>query len=273
MSIFGENLKNLRLAAGLRQEDLVKQLDGVVARSTLASVESGRERPSPRLWSALERALPEWAAQLQPEYRVARGESDAAPNGDLRWANPAGPFTLDGARYVYTWRDHRAPEEIIEVRQVRALQDGADAYVLKLDTDGIDSELDAEALWGGRTDQSLVRHEDGRTLVMHRFVLDRPLRRGETTSFALRSWITKECDPPSVVTLTYTIPIREAALHLNFLGPRPSSVWRFGPLADDALARDPDVAARGRVPENGRQASAYFRKPSLNTHYGMAWEW
>lgn len=50
----------------MRQQDLVDALDRVIARSTLANVEVGRENPSARLWAAINDKLPEWVPQLEP---------------------------------------------------------------------------------------------------------------------------------------------------------------------------------------------------------------
>lgn len=245
----------------------------MIARSTLASVESGREPPSPRLWAAIQRALPEWCATLEPAFEEARRNTRTTGFNGNTLSTLAGPFALEEARYVYTFREHRAPEEIVEVRRVRALKDGADSYVLRMKTDGPSSELDMEVLWGGRIDESAVRHTDGQTVFLNRLVFDRPLRRGEVYSFGLRSWIAKEESPPTDVCLRYTIPIAEASLHLNFLGPTPSRAWRFGPLADAAFAKDPEVARDGLIGIDGGAVSAYFVRPNLNAEYGLAWDW
>ena len=274
MAGFGSELRRLRLSAGLRQADLVEVLERVIARSTLASVESGRELPSPRLWAAIGRALPTWVEELQPLFEAARGTQPAEDAGSSLLQTPlAGAFALEEARYIYTWRDHEVPEEIVEVRRVRALRDGEDAYVLRLKTDAETSEMDTEVLWGGRIDDSLTRHLNGRTLFLHRFVFDRPLRRGEVFTFGLRSWVSREDDPQSSVALRYTIPIVEASLHFNFLGRLPGRVWRFGPLADEGLAKDDEVVSAGVIEPVGRSVSSYFAKPALAACYGMGWDW
>lgn len=273
MPPFGEELRRLRMTSGLRQIDLVEALDHVIARSTLASVESGREAPSPRLWASIEKARPDWALALRPAFAEARSivSPPAAAAGAL--TSLAGPFALEEARFVYTFREHHAPEEIVEVRRVRALKDGADAYVLRMSTDGPTSELDIEVLWGGHLTETAVRHHQGQTVFLNRLVLDHPLRKGDLYSFGVRSWLTKEDDPPEDVCLSYTIPIAEASLHLNFLGPVPAKVWRFGPLADSAFTRDPDVANAGALPLTEGRVSSYFFKPNLHAQYGIAWEW
>lgn len=146
MSDFGRELKRLRMDSGMRQQDLTESLSGVVARSTLASVESGRERPSARLWAALQGVYPQWSS-LGPLYLESRaGRERPGTGAGLSTAPLAGPFALEESRITYTWRDHRVPEEIVEVRRVRALRDGADSYVLKLKTDGSETGIDAEVL-------------------------------------------------------------------------------------------------------------------------------
>lgn len=271
MSEFGTELKRLRLEAGLRQIDLVTQLGQVIARSTLAGVESGRELPSIKLWSALREVRPEWTETLRPLYEHSREQPVTSAGGSL--SSLAGPFSLVEARYVYIFRDGPAPEEIIEVRQVRALKDGADSYVLRMATDGPESELDAEVLWGGTLGQSVVKHDLGQTVILHRLDFDHPVRKGEVYSFGLRSRVTKEEDPPTSVELNYTIPVSLASLHLNFRGPSPRQAWRFGPLADAWLAEAPEVMHAGQLQLRQGSVSAYFRNPSLNAEYGIAWAW
>lgn len=267
---FGAELRRLRTTAGMRQTDLVDTLHGVIARSTLANVESGRELPSPRLWSAIQGDLPRWVEPLHAHYESARRPQ---PSVDNPLATLAGPFSLVEARYVYTFREHHAPEEIIEVRQVRALKDGADGYVLRMDTDGPGSELDLETLWGGTIEQSVVTHDPAQTVFLHRLVFDRPLRKGETHSFALRSWITQEDKPPTWVDIRYTIPIGAASIHLNFLGPAPHRVWRFGPLAGAIMATGPELAHGQEIRLHRGAATARFPRPDLNAEYGIAWAW
>jgi transcriptional regulator with XRE-family HTH domain len=274
MAEFGQQLRQLRLESGYRQSDLVDKLDKVIARSTLASVESGREHPSARLWAALERELPVWAETLRPAYTAAVDARNENIGGSP-FTTLAGPFALVEARYVYVFREHPAPEEIIEVRRVRALRDGADAYVLRLDSDGATSDFDAEVMWGGQLTNSVSMHHDGNTTVLHRLEFDRKLRKGDIYSFALRSWVAGEDDPPKCIGLSYTIPISEASLHLNFFGPVPSTIWRFGPVVDSALGEDPksEWARRGRLEPRRGAVSAYFENPRLNTEYGVAWVW
>ncbi len=271
MSTFGAELRRLRIATGMRQVDLAETLENVIARSTLANVEADREPPSARLWAAIQRQRPDWVAHLQSHYDYARNPQ---PDGaETRWATLAGPFSLTEARYIYTFREHRAPEEIIEVKHVRALKDGADGYLLRMSSDGPSTELDLEVLWGGIVDQSVARHADGQTIFLHRLAFDRPLRKGETCSFALRYWITKEDTPPNRVDLRYTIPINLASLHLNFLGPTPRRLWRFGPLADATLATDPGLTHGNDLELRSGSTSAYFDRPNLNAEYGIAWNW
>ena len=117
MSEFGAALGRLRSEAGLRQQDVSDRLAGNFARSTLANVESGRERPSARLWKALQDAFPEWTEQLAPTFEAGRAPGVPAAADDSFLAEVGVPFAIEEVSYVYTWRDHRAPEEIIEVRR------------------------------------------------------------------------------------------------------------------------------------------------------------
>ncbi|PFG15630.1 helix-turn-helix protein [Propionicimonas paludicola] len=273
MSEFGQQLRALRLGQGFRQADLADKLHGAVARSTLASVESGRTSPSPRLWAALENELPEWAACLEPAYASTQSYV-AEPPADSPFAELAGPFVLVDARYVYVFREHRAPEEIIEVLRVRAMRDGADAYVLHLD--GVSaSGPEVEILWGGRITDAAPSHGDRKTSALHRIAFDHRLKKGELYSFAVRSWVAHVDTPPNCVGLCHTIPVSRASLQLNFFGPTPAKLWRFGPVVDGTLAEDPASAwaQHGPLEVQSGCVSACFENPRLNTEYGIAWQW
>lgn len=271
MGEFGAELKRLRAAAGLRQQDLSARLGGAFARSTLANVESGRERPSVRLWQALQDTFPEWTDSLAPAYAGLRPDPEGAPPamGEL-----GGPFTLEEVSYVYTFRDHRAPEEIIEVRRVRALRDGAAGYGLKFSTDSAAFEMETEALWGGYLDTSLRINGSGDTLYLTRFAFDRTLRRGDHHSFAVRSWITRDEDPDTAVTMGFTLPVGRATIHLNFLGPTvPASSWSFGPLADELLIPTHPEDGTPVAPLPNHSLSVSFPRPVPGSLYGVAWAW
>lgn len=271
MSSFGSQLRSLRGSHGLRQQDLVGKLGGVVARSTLAGVESGHQAPSVKLWTAIQSEFSDWIPELEQLFIEARN-TDPGPSLDLLQLSAAGPFAVEESRCIYTWRDHHVPEEIIEVRRVRALRDGADSYILKMNTEGEDAAVDVEVLWGGRLQETVSRHHGGRTVILNRFTLDRPLRRGEVFTFAVRTWMVAQATPPDNVTLHITEPVEQAAIHFNFLGPLPTRLWRFGPLADPVLARAPEVIRAGERPVTA-SFSCYFPKPVRGAEYGLSWDW
>lgn len=249
----------------MRQKDLVEALDHVIARSTLANVEVGREKPSARLWQAIVVHLPDWVEPLQPWFESVH-RLDKEPPFEL-----SGPYEILQATYSYTFRDHRAPEEIIQVRRVRALADGNDGYGLQLSNNSGSFDLDTESLWGGWVERHSRRFADGENLHLTRFHFDRSLRRGQVHEFATRSWVSHD-DPASAVTVQFTRPTSQVLLTLNFLGPRPSRVWTYGPLADDVDL--PDFSVEKSLA--GSTAGTYSMRlsnPVLGQRHGMAWQW
>lgn len=264
---FGEALRRQRQAHGLRQKDLVEALDHVIARSTLANVEVGREKPSARLWAAICQYLPDWVEPLQPWFDAAH-HVQGGPPFEL-----SGPFEILEATYVYTFREHRAPEEIIQVRRVRALADGADGYGLQLRTDSGHLGLETEALWGGWIEgHSRVVHE-GRNRHLTRFHFDRALRRGQVHEFATRAWVDHD-EQTNRIAVQFTRLTEQVVLTLNFLGPRPAAVWTFGPhehLADhDRTTVDPDRLVSASP--NGSYV-ALVERPPLGAVQGITWSW
>lgn len=264
---FGSALKQRRVAAGMRQTDLVDALDRVIARSTLANVEVGRGKPSPRLWEAIERCLPEWVDDLEPLY--VAGRSRPLPETPFELA---GPFDILQATYAYTFRDHRAPEEIVQHRRVRATSEGANGYGLQLSNDSGTFDLDAEALWGGWISEHHRHLDEGDSEHLLRFHFDHALRRGQVHDFATRSWVSHD-DPADKVLLMFTRPTGEATLALNFSGPRPRRVWSFGPVDDfDTCPDEPVGDDLVTLPPSG-SASLHVRRPQPGKVYGMAWSW
>lgn len=265
MESFGEALRTLRKDAGMRQVDLVEALDRVIARSTLANVEVGRERPSARLWSRIRTTFPEWTETLEP---LIPPHSPADEVFEL-----SGPFHTIEANYAYTFRDHPSPEEIVQVRRVRATSDGAAEYGLKITSERTDFGLDSEPLFGGWIRRHEHHIDEQRSLYLTRFHFDRPLKTGEEHEFALRSWVAQG-DPGRSALVTFTLPTERARITLNFLGGRlPRAVWHFGPLADPML-----------VPSDGRGCpevkamdpgiySLHLLHPKPSQCYGMGWAW
>lgn len=285
MTQFGSELKRLRMERGWRQRDLVDALDGEMARSTLANIEAGRERPTERLWELLGVHLPAWRSELETHYSSARSLALAngfparrAAGGDVELDRyqVGGPFHIESVQYVYTFRHSHAPEEIIEVRRVRAQRSGAGEYALKFTaTDTDEFQVDEEALWGGYlTSQQYVRTAH-QVHYLRQFRFGRRLRRGQTHDFALRSWVERDPNPDSAVKFSVTLPTENASVHLNFTGPeRPGRIWSWGPLS----ARESAVPV---MPDEGRpllmspvgNVSAQFPRPVQGSHYGITWDW
>lgn len=267
MEGFGQALRHQRMAAGMRQQDLVDALDRVIARSTLANVEVGRENPSARLWAAINQKLPEWVPHLEPWYR-----RDGRP-GSLPPFELSGPYEILEATYAYTFRDHRAPEEILLVRRVRALVDGCDGYGLQLSNNSGTFDLDTEALWGGWIQQHERRLAEDRSAHLTRFHFDRRLQRGEVHEFCTRSWVSHD-DPGDTLLVKFTRPTHRVNLSLNFLGPRPRHVWAVGPVTDPD---DPSVEVldprRSITSHPNGTCAASLDEPLLGRFHGISWKW
>lgn len=274
--LFGELLAELRRQWGMRQVDLAEKLG--IARSTLANVERGRERPSPRLWHRIIETLPEWSSHLSEAYLAARGGLGSVPGDELDdGVEPfiGGPFELVSVAYVYVFEESRSPGEIIEVRRVRATESRAGSFGLRLAHDG-DSGfvIDQHALWGGRLAATEHLAEDGRSVYWRRFDFDRRLRKGEVHEFALRSWVERDPDPQTAISFSVTLPARVVSVHAAFHGSvRPAAAWSYGPLPEDWSA---DVPAHEGTPVDiwdGAAFSARFRRPELHRTYGVGWAW
>jgi transcriptional regulator with XRE-family HTH domain len=120
VSDFGDALRRVRAAHGLRQRDLVHELDGQFARSTLANVESGREPPSPRLMALLLERFPQHGDELGPLYEASRVALSArllsrepsltADHSDTASMRLGGPFVIEQYNLVYVFRESRSPE-------------------------------------------------------------------------------------------------------------------------------------------------------------------
>ncbi|MGO4957689.1 hypothetical protein ACTQ49_10545 [Luteococcus sp. Sow4_B9] len=250
----------------MRQKDLVDALDHVIARSTLANVEVGREKPSNRLWSAIATHLPDWVEPLRPWYDAAH-KLNQDPPFEL-----SGPYEILNATYAYTFRDHRAPEEIVQVRRIRALTDGNDGYGLQLSNNSGSFDLDTESLWGGWIERHSRRVEDGENMHLTRFHFDRTLRRGQVHEFATRAWVSHD-EPASTVTVMFTRPTGQVSVTLNFLGPRPTQVWSFGPLLDGQDEPPPGPPERMLTATPNGSYAIRLDGPQLARRYGIAWQW
>lgn len=286
METFGAALRELRRQRGWRQQDLVEALGSHVARSTIANVETGREPPTPRLWELLRALEPSVVTQLEPLYEQARGRlvrktpsppavdahcsGDEAPRRGL-----AGPYVIELLQLIYVFRHSRSPEEIIEVRRVRATRHGADGYGLKfVQTRQEGFRADEEPLWGGHLTDGEHIDAAGRTVYLRRVDFGRRLRKGQVHEFAVRSWVERDPDPETSVNVLFSIPCQAVTIHLNFRGPdTPACCWAFGPIPDEILTPAEPEDGRPVTLSAAGTASAYFKNPELGVEYGIAWRW
>lgn len=280
MSGFGGALREFRRAQGLTQQGLADALDGVLARSTIANVEAGRELPSSRLWNELIRAFPEAEAVLGSSFLHARSATaikrGPAEGGLFGTATLGGPFTIERLEIAYVFRESRTPEEIVEIRTVKALTDGADSYVLKIKAQASRAfSATSEVLWGGHITDSERTDPDGQVIYLRRLQFDRRLRKGERHTFAIRSWVERDPEPDTSVSVLLTIPADVVAIHVAFLGPRPETMWRYDRVTDEALAprSAEDMFAEPAALGRDGHCSAVFRRPPLGIEFGVGWNW
>jgi transcriptional regulator with XRE-family HTH domain len=283
---FGDRLRRLRDRRALRQSDLATALHGQFARSTLANIESGREAPSPRLWEALQQAFPDDVPDLEESYAAARRRLPSGregPSSRKRHTDGSegsypfgGPFVIERRDFALIFRESREPEEVMQIIEMRACQDGVSSFVTKMwATRQEGFRANPEMLWGGEiVDAEHVDH-DGRTFVMREISFGRALQRGDRHTFALRSWVERMPLPDTGIDISPTYPTTLIALHLAFLGPPPASVWAYGPVADESLspaeASEPGARPAQRYGE-GRY-SVTFEHPELGESYGVDWSW
>lgn len=261
---FGQALRAQRAAAGMRQADLVEVLDHVIARSTLANVEVGRENPSARLWEAICAHLPHWVPELEPHYTPR----SPAPSGFA----DTGPFDIVHATDAYTFRDHRSAEELIQVRRLRARTHGASRYVMRLINDSAAFDIDIEPLWGGWVE----RHERSSSPhgIEHRFHvrLDHPLDRGEEGEFAMRSWLLRDV-ADNAISMSFSLPTTSASLSATFAGNPPRRLWGIE-TDDDLPSRNIPVDDERLLPLSaGGNHTLRIRRPVPLRVYGIGWSW
>lgn len=265
MESFGEALRTLRKDAGMRQVDLVEALGNVIARSTLANVEVGRERPSARLWNKVRCTFPEWTDTLEPLFPSRSRVDETFELSD--------PFETVEANYAYIFREHPSPEEIVQVRRVRATRDGAAEYGLKITSERTEFGLDSEPLFGGWIHRDEHHIDERRSLYLTRFHFDRPLKTGEEHEFGLRSWVAQG-DPGRSALVTFTLPTERARITLNFLGRRlPRSVWSFGPLPDPMLVPAEGLGCSEVKALDHGIYCLNLHNPKPSQCYGMGWAW
>lgn len=272
---FGAQLASLRKAHGLRQKDLVDQLGGGIARSTLANIESGRELPSARLMSLLDQHQPGWAAQLRDSFVQARSQPlPGSVPGPSSEPVLGGPFVIEQLTLVYLFRHARVPEELVEYRRVRAIRPGAASYGLKLKSQTSQLHVDEEVLFGGVIADSELAHAGATSIYLRRLDFGRSLSRGQRHEFAVRTWLERDSDPDTEIYFDLTIPAERVTLQANFYGPEtPQHVWSYGPLADPALIPTRPGQGRPVQPATTGATVAHYTKPQTGMTYGIAWEW
>jgi transcriptional regulator with XRE-family HTH domain len=283
MSVFGEQLRLVRERHGLRQSDLVALFHDTFARSTIANVESGREAPSPRLWTALREAFPAEAESLEESYLAARrnvgssrsGTHPASRSGSESAAS--GTFVVERRDIALVFREAQVPEEILEVYHLQARQDGASSLVCKMwATQHEGFRLSPEVLWGGHIVEAEHVDRDGHTFVLREVTFGRTLRRGDRHAFALRSWVERAPSPPETgIDVSPKHPTLVLGVHLAFLDRQPSSVWTYGPVADEALSPSSAGApgARPAATFGVGHYTAEFDSPQVGESYGVDWSW
>lgn len=281
-SDFGDVLRGLRRAEGLTQEDLVERVGRQFARSTLANIETGRERPSERILALLVDVFAEREDVLVRAFERTRSpRTSGAASGSPRGAVAArhryalgGPYQLEQLQIVYVFQHSRAPEEILESRRVRAVESGADGFGLRFRAQSDGLEIEDEVLWGGRMESSARYDDDGHTTYLQRVDFGRTLRRGQVHDFAVRRWVAREPHPDTEALFCLSLPADEVSLHLKFHGPgRPRHIRRVGPLADHCLVRDRGALETATAVDPRVDVSEYFVKPEVGALYGVIWDW
>jgi hypothetical protein len=176
---------------------------------------------------------------------------------------------------VYTFRHGRSPEEILELRRVRATRGRASSYGLKLVHSASEAfRVDEEVVFGGRLAATERHSSGGRTIYLRSLEFDRSLRRGQRHEFAVRSWVETDPDPDNSIHVELTLPLEELALHVNFRGPsRPESVWTYGPIADAQLAPATASGAQTASINDSGAVSMYVSQPEVGPIYGLTWDW
>jgi hypothetical protein len=286
MDSFGAELRRRRMSAGLRQADVILLLQDAIARSTLANIEVGREPPTDRFWQALSTHLPDWARELADDYEAARRDAlrkqtfTRNPPEQLEMHESGGPFLLQTVNYTYVFGHSHSPEEIIEVRRVKATESGARSFGLYLShRESTEFDLTQEALWGGQLGEHEVRHADGTTVWLRRFDFDRQLRKGQSHEFAVRSWIEEDGEPQHAVMFDLSLPARQVSINLLFNGPEPpKEFWSYevragvaNPTEDDPPTR-PDDPAWLFADQTGHVRRTWLA-PDHGVVHGVSWSW
>lgn len=279
---FGDALRDARRAAGLTQEQVIARVGHRFARSTLANIETGRERPSERIFALIVEGFPEWERALAGPFGSSRRSRVPEPGGPAarraasrpnRFAL-GGPYQLEQLQIVYVFQHSQAPEEVLESRRIRAVASGGDGFGLRFRAQSDGLEIEDEVLWGGRLDSSARYDEDGHTTYLQRVDFGRTLRRGQVHDFAVRRWVARDPNPDTEALFCLSLPAAEVSLHLKFHGPqRPSRIRRVGPLADHCLVRDRGALEAATAVDPRTDVSEYFTRPEVGALYGVIWDW
>jgi transcriptional regulator with XRE-family HTH domain len=286
VSEFGEALRELRKRHGfVRQQDLAQSLGGEVARSTIANLEAGRQRPTPRVWALLAAALPaEAVTVLKPLYEQARAEQ-AASAAERRPAKRArgGPVVEPPPDYVferydvmYVLRESRSPEEIIEIRHVRALTKGAHDFGLSFSRDSAGFEVETEVLFGGEIVGLDVQELPGKTMIMQLLDFKLALRKGERHSFGVRYWVQRDPGEQGQghVVVQSDYQMEAVGVHVNFWGvEKPKLCWAYQGLPDPAMAPGQPEVDQLLQANRHSMVRTNLRKPATGTCFGVAWQW
>ncbi|MGY1681990.1 helix-turn-helix transcriptional regulator [Geodermatophilus sp. SYSU D01176] len=289
MSDFGDQLRAWRQSQDLTQAALAESLGLAVSRPTIANLEAGRSAPSAEFWSAFTLRFPPAEARLRAAYERAREEQLRRSVRRRQQRQPAkapappapekllgGPFVIERLDVVYVFRESRAPEEVLELRQLRATAQARD-FTFKLEHQGTaDFETETEVLWGGvlAAERRLAQIGRSRTVYLRRLDLGRTLKRSERHRFGIRYFVEHDPAPAHHIIATVTDRAEVVSLHVNFWGTKPPiDYWRFGPLADDALAPDAVTPQTRLRPDGNHCVSADFQRPEVGTSFGVAWQW
>jgi len=287
MSAFGEALRALRERHQLpRQQDLAEALSGQIARSTIANLETGRQVPTARVLAALTARFPQDAEALRAIYEHEQQQRQAAaaeqpPPSRRRRApkiEPPADYVLERYDVIYVLRDSRSPEEIIEVRHVRALSSGARDFGLSLSRDAEGFEVETEVLFGGEITGVDIQEVDGRTLIFQLLDFGRVLRKGERHGFAVRYWVGRnpggDDDVSYVPVSSLDYRMDAVGVHVNFWGEaKPAACWAFEGLPHEAMAPGrPEDGERLQLNQHS-MASVEMRRPVTGTWFGVGWRW
>jgi DNA-binding XRE family transcriptional regulator len=281
MTDFGEALRDLRQRHGLTQQELSDAIGNELSRESIANIEAGRQAPSVRLWRSLQDRFPEDSCALHSAYESARHrpvEMRAVarrhpPQADAPSLLLGGHLVMERLEIIYNFRESRAPEEVIELRQVRASRTGVHDFGLAYAHTGSEHyEQAPEVLFGGKLISEERQVANGETLYFRRLDFGQPLHRGERHTFAMRYWAERDPEPADSIMVKMTMPTELVVLHANFWGShRPTRIWRFGAFGDEALA--PGLPTPANELPNRKAVTAAFERPEVGLTFGIAWRW